>query len=134
MSYSLGGRGNPLNISKAEPMKTFAITNIQRRTVAGSFIGGHAEIQVQAADDGEALSEAVREAVGDVGTPSYTWAEIAPTVVETADLGLGWFANKNSDGSMTVRNCDAGQRIDLTPESVERLRQIFRDAGALRAA
>ena len=116
-------------------MKTFAITNIQRRTYAGSFIGLHADIQVEAADDGEALSDAVRDAVGGAGMPSYSWTEVvAPTAVKTEDLGLGWFASLNSDGGMTVRNCDAGQRIDLTPESVERLRQIFRDAGALRAA
>lgn len=116
-------------------MKTFAITNIQRRTYAGSFIGLHPDIQVQAADDGDALSDAVRDAVGGAGMPSYSWTEVvAPTAVRTEDLGLGWFASENSDGSMTVRNCDAGQRIDLLPESVERLRQIFRDAGALRAA
>jgi hypothetical protein len=126
-------------------MKTFAITNIQRRTVSGSFIAVARDIEVEAADDGEALSEAVRARIGDAGTPSYSWAEVveapaqtvveaAPTAVRTEDLGLGWFASENSDGSMTVRNCDAGQRIDLTPESVERLRQIFRDAGALCAA
>lgn len=43
----------------------------------------------------------------------------------TTDLGLGWYANAYTDGSMTVRNPDKGQRIDLEPESVERLRSIF---------
>jgi hypothetical protein len=126
-------------------MKTFAIWNIQRRTVSGSFIGLARDIQVEAADDGEALSEAVRVRIGDAGTPSYIWAEIvedaapaavevAPTAVRTEDLGLGWFASLNSDGGMTVRNPDAGQRIDLTPESVERLAAIFAAAKEKRAA
>jgi hypothetical protein len=57
----------------------------------------------------------------------------APIAIRTEDLGQGWFANLNSDGSMTVRNGDHGQRIDLEPESVDRLRQCFRDAAALHA-
>ncbi|AXQ68508.1 hypothetical protein HOT99_gp109 [Caulobacter phage CcrBL10] len=52
------------------------------------------------------------------------------TLVRTGDLGLGWYANSYSDDSMTVRNPDKGLRIDLEPESVERLRQFFAEAKA----
>jgi len=51
------------------------------------------------------------------------------TLTKTEDLGQGWFANAWSDGSMTVRNPDKGQRIDLSPESVERLHAIFEAVG-----
>lgn len=43
------------------------------------------------------------------------------------DLGHGWFASfgENGEGTMTVRNPDKGQRINLSVESVDRLRAIF---------
>lgn len=50
----------------------------------------------------------------------------AKTLTQTTDLGHYWFANQYDDGSMTVRNSEVGLRIDLEPESVERLRQIFK--------
>lgn len=50
------------------------------------------------------------------------------TTFRTAELGQGWFANLNEDGSMDVRNCDQGQRIHLEPASVELLRECFRKA------
>lgn len=52
------------------------------------------------------------------------------TTILTEDLGLGWFASENEDGSITLRNPDKGQRIDLTPDSVERLAALFSAAKA----
>lgn len=43
----------------------------------------------------------------------------------THDLGLGWFANMHDDGTMTIRNPDKGQRIELNQESVKTLGDIF---------
>jgi hypothetical protein len=54
--------------------------------------------------------------------------------IHTEDLGLGWFVSENNDGSMTVRNPDQGQRIELEPDSVDRLRQCFCDAKEKRTA
>lgn len=45
--------------------------------------------------------------------------------MKTTDLGNDWFANQHDDGSMTIRNCEKGLRIDLPTESVERLRNII---------
>ena len=45
--------------------------------------------------------------------------------MKTTDLGQGWFANALDDGGLTIRNPDKGQRIDLTAESVGRLRCIL---------
>lgn len=45
-------------------------------------------------------------------------------IIKTTDLGAEWFANEWSDGSMTLRNPEKGQRIDLPVESVRRLRDI----------
>lgn len=53
---------------------------------------------------------------------------------KTKDLGLGWYANLYTDGSMTLRNCDKGQRIDLQPESVDTLRSILAAAIAKKEA
>lgn len=48
---------------------------------------------------------------------------------KTTDLGNDWFVNmhKHVDGStsMTLRNIERGQRIDVPAESVDRLREIF---------
>lgn len=49
-----------------------------------------------------------------------------PNLTKTTDLGHDWFANQYDDGSMTIRNSEKGQRIDLPPASVETLRGIFR--------
>lgn len=49
---------------------------------------------------------------------------------KTFDLGSDWFANLWSDGTLTVRNSEKGQRIDLSKESVDRLREIFASAVA----
>lgn len=46
-------------------------------------------------------------------------------IITSSDLGLGWFANKWHDGTMTLINHTEGHRIDLPVDSVERLRAIF---------
>ena len=46
-------------------------------------------------------------------------------LIKTADLGNDWFVNLWRDGSLTVRNSEKGQRINVPAESVERLRAIF---------
>lgn len=51
--------------------------------------------------------------------------------MKTTDLGHGWFANQNDDGSMTIRNCELGLRSDLPPESVEILRAICEGSSRL---
>jgi hypothetical protein len=43
---------------------------------------------------------------------------------KTHDLGCGWWLNENADGSLTVRNPDKGQRINLPVESVSTLKSI----------
>lgn len=51
------------------------------------------------------------------------------TFVKTTDLGQGWYANQYSDDgieTLTIRNPDKGQRIDLPNESVKTLREIFK--------
>ena len=53
--------------------------------------------------------------------------------IRTEDLGLGWFASENTDGSMDIRNPDLGQRIHLKLESVELLRECFRKTEAVQA-
>lgn len=47
---------------------------------------------------------------------------------KTADLGQGWFANAWTDGSVTIRNCDKGQRIDLSKESADLFVKLYREA------
>lgn len=54
--------------------------------------------------------------------------------MKTTDLGNDWFANEHDDGSMTLRNCEQGQRIDLPSDSVKRLRSILADAELLAIA
>ena len=49
-------------------------------------------------------------------------------------LGNDWFANVWTDGSMTLRNPEIGQRIDLPAASVDLLREIFNEADRLHAA
>lgn len=48
---------------------------------------------------------------------------------QTEDLGDGWFINLNKDEhgveTATVRNCDKGQRIDLSADSMETLRKLL---------
>lgn len=53
--------------------------------------------------------------------------------MKTTDLGHDWFANLHDDDSMTLRNCEKGQRIDLPPESVATLRAIFAQVEAKAA-
>ena len=52
--------------------------------------------------------------------------------MKTADLGQGWFANANDDGSFTVRNPDKGQRIDLSAESAALFVKIWNQAAKER--
>ncbi|WP_164897669.1 hypothetical protein [Mesorhizobium sp. M6A.T.Cr.TU.017.01.1.1] len=52
------------------------------------------------------------------------------SLTKTTDLGNEWFANQWSDGSMTIRNPERGQRIDLPVESVTTLRDIFASAAS----
>lgn len=59
---------------------------------------------------------------------------MAKQMTRTTDLGMDWFANDYDDGSMTLRNAEKGQRIDLPPESVETLRKIIAEGRAQRAA
>lgn len=47
------------------------------------------------------------------------------TLIQTSDLGQGWFANTYADGSATIRNPDQGQRINLTSDEVVRLREML---------
>jgi hypothetical protein len=54
-------------------------------------------------------------------------------VKKTHDLENGWYANMWSDGAITLRNPDIGQRIDLPKSSVDRLKEIFETAGVLAA-
>jgi len=56
-----------------------------------------------------------------------------PALIGTTDLGCDWFANAYDNGSFTLRNTEKGQRIDLPPESVERLRSIFAAAAKMVA-
>jgi hypothetical protein len=51
----------------------------------------------------------------------------------TTDLGNNWFANQYDDGRMTIRSPERGQRIELSADSVERLRQIFIGAKPMTA-
>lgn len=41
------------------------------------------------------------------------------------NLGQGWIATAHSDGSMVVQNVNKNEYINLSPESLERLRQIL---------
>ncbi len=50
--------------------------------------------------------------------------------LKTADLGDGWYASANADGTFTVRNPDLGQRIDLTATAVGRICGLFQQAQA----
>ena len=45
--------------------------------------------------------------------------------MKTTDLGNDWYANEHEDGSMTLRNPEKGQRMDLPADSVLRLRRII---------
>lgn len=45
--------------------------------------------------------------------------------MEAHDLGNDWYAITYPDGRMTLRNNDAGQRIDLGADSVATLKRIF---------
>lgn len=47
--------------------------------------------------------------------------------IKTEELGAGWFANANGDGSFTIRNPDKGQRIDLTGDEAKRFIDLWRD-------
>jgi hypothetical protein len=51
-------------------------------------------------------------------------------LTKTTDLGNDWYANQYDDGSMTIRNPEIGQRIDLPTKSVELLRDIFKQVEA----
>ncbi|AXQ70052.1 hypothetical protein HOU03_gp216 [Caulobacter phage CcrSC] len=50
--------------------------------------------------------------------------------MKTADLGQGWYANANDDGSFTIRNPDKGQRINMTGEEAKRFVALYREAEA----
>lgn len=50
--------------------------------------------------------------------------------IKTHDIGDDWFVNQMSDGSMTVRNCNKGVRIDMPKKSVETLKEILNKAAA----
>lgn len=50
---------------------------------------------------------------------------MASPTVRTADLGQGWFASENEDGSYTLRNADKGQRIDLDERSARLFAEMY---------
>lgn len=54
-------------------------------------------------------------------------------VTKTHDLGAGWYVNMLADGGMTLRNCDKGQRIDLSKDSADLLRSICSGSAAYRS-
>lgn len=61
--------------------------------------------------------------------PKRTEKEIVMSDTEkTTDLGEGFFWNQHKDGSATLRNMDKGVRLDVSADSVERLRAIFKAA------
>ncbi len=64
----------------------------------------------------------------DFETPESHLSDTTKTLTNTSDLGGGWFANQWSDGSMTLRAPDKGQRIDLSRFAVARLKEIMREA------
>jgi hypothetical protein len=52
----------------------------------------------------------------------------APTAAKqsrTTDLGSGWFATIEDDGSLTIRGPDKGQRITLEAQIAARLRVML---------
>lgn len=55
------------------------------------------------------------------------------TAIKTADLGQGWFATANADGSFTIRNPDKGQRIDLAPGEATRFCMLYDEAAGAAA-
>lgn len=55
-------------------------------------------------------------------------------LIKTADIGNDWFENLWTDGSVTLRNTEKGQRIDLPAESVERFKEIYTQAEAAARA
>ena len=58
-------------------MTKFAITNIQRRDVNGSFLGMARDIEIVCAEtDLEHLSVLVREQIGGAGYPSFSYEEV----------------------------------------------------------
>ena len=46
---------------------------------------------------------------------------------KTHDILNGWFVIERDDGTMTVRNNDKGQRIELSKESVDLFRKIVKE-------
>lgn len=53
--------------------------------------------------------------------------------MKTADLGQGWYANANDDGTFTVRNPELGQRIDLTAEEAAKFVALWNQATKMAA-
>ena len=51
------------------------------------------------------------------------------TLTKTTDLSKGWMADQFSDRSMDIRNDAKRQLIDLSPSSVETLRQALNSKG-----
>ncbi len=45
--------------------------------------------------------------------------------IRTANLGQGWFASENEDGSYTLRNGDKGLRIDLSVTSARLFAEMY---------
>lgn len=50
--------------------------------------------------------------------------------MKNAELGQGWFATANDDGSFTIRNCDKGLRIDLSHQEADRFVELWDAADA----
>jgi hypothetical protein len=53
--------------------------------------------------------------------------------MKTADLGQGWFARANDDGSFTIQNPDKGLCIDLSPGEATRFCALHDEATAVAA-
>lgn len=52
------------------------------------------------------------------------------SLMEVHDIGAGWYAVTFSDGRMTLRTEDDQERIELPADSVETLRNIFKNLNA----
>jgi hypothetical protein len=50
--------------------------------------------------------------------------------MKNADLGQGWFATANDNGSFTIRNCDKGLRINLSRQEADRFVELWAAADA----
>lgn len=61
----------------------------------------------------------------------FTQTGKAPDLlVNIHDLGLGWFASVDGDGSLTISNPSKREMIHLNPARVDRLRNLIKETEA----